>query len=205
MPKGTGVKKGFLTAWVVVIALGALTFGLSIGQWAMYVQTFKCTFLLNNLEMVEETSSLVGIGNAIATVGATIGALFGGRFLYKGKKFCIHAANIITIVGSLVMAGSGPYFSGETFKDAKNQKLYIIMLFAGRLIQGLGGGCYTVYINSMLNDVAPIEYKGPIGVSFQFFVTVGILIANVMGVPFLVNQEKAKCDDIPYYINETKY
>jgi MFS family permease len=36
----------------------------------------------------------------------------------------------------------------------------------GRFIQGLAGGLYTVYINSFLNDIAPIEYKGPIGISF---------------------------------------
>jgi hypothetical protein len=39
----------------------------------------------------------------------------------------------------------------------------------------------------MLNDIAPIEYKGQIGVSFQFFVTVGILVANLLGLPFLIN------------------
>jgi MFS family permease len=199
MPTGTGVKKGFLTAWVLVIALGALTFGLAIGQWSMYVQTFKCSYLLNGKGEVDD-SFLVGFSGAIATVGGTIGALFGGRFLDNGKKVCIHAANIITIVGALIMAASGPYFSGKSFNDTRSQQTYVWMLLAGRVIQGLGGGCYTVYINSMLNDIAPIEYKGQIGVSFQFFVTVGILVANLFGLPFLIN-DGAKCDLIPYYIN----
>ena len=101
----------------MVIALGALTFGLSIGQWSMYVQTFKCSYNLN-----VDDNILVGISGAIATVGGTIGALFGGRFLDNGKKLCIHVANIITIVGAVIMATSGPYFSGETFQDVKSQK-----------------------------------------------------------------------------------
>ena len=154
----------------------------------MYVQTFKCSYLSDANGLVDDKYSfLVGFSGAIATVGGTIGALFGGRFLDNGKKVCIHAANIITILGAVIMLASGPYFTGETFKDAKDQKTYVWMLLAGRVIQGLGGGCYTVYINSMLNDIAPIEYKGQIGVSFQFFVTVGILIANLLGLPFLIN------------------
>jgi MFS family permease len=154
----------------------------------MYVQTFKCTYLSDAKGLVDDKYSfLVGFSGAIATVGGTIGALFGGRFLDNGKKVCIHAANIITILGAVIMAASGPFFDGKSFTKAIDEQTYIWMLLAGRVIQGLGGGCYTVYINSMLNDIAPIEYKGQIGVSFQFFVTVGILVANLLGLPFLIN------------------
>jgi predicted MFS family arabinose efflux permease len=97
----------------LVIALGALTFGLSIGQWSMYVQTFKCSYLSDANGLVDDKYSfLVGFSGAIATVGGTIGALFGGRFLDNGKKVCIHAANIITILGAVIMAASGPFFDG---------------------------------------------------------------------------------------------
>ena len=85
----------------------------------MYVQTFKCSYLLNDKGGADD-SFLVGFSGAIATVGGTIGALFGGRFLDNGKKVCIHAANIITILGAVIMAASGPYFTGETFKDTKS-------------------------------------------------------------------------------------
>jgi hypothetical protein len=85
----------------------------------MYVQTFKCSYLLNDKNEADD-SFLVGFSGAIATVGGTIGALFGGRFLDNGKKVCIHAANIITILGAVIMAASGPYFTGETFKDTKS-------------------------------------------------------------------------------------
>ena len=39
------VNKKFLIAWILVISLGALNFGLPVGQWPMYSQTFSCTFL----------------------------------------------------------------------------------------------------------------------------------------------------------------
>ena len=64
----------------------------------------------------------------------------------------------------------------------------------------------------MLGDLAPIEYKGPIGVSFQFFVTVGIMAMNLAGLPFLINPPNddpkegifKMCDDISTYIDTNK-
>ena len=72
------------------------------------------------------------------------------------------------------------------------------MFLVGRVIMGVGGGCYAVFINSMLNDIAPLEYKGPIGVCFQLFLTLGILISNIIGLPFLITP---KDEDKPLSLN----
>jgi hypothetical protein len=40
----SGINKGFLYGWVVTLALGALSFGYSIGSFAQDIQTFSCLY-----------------------------------------------------------------------------------------------------------------------------------------------------------------
>ena len=86
----------------------------------MYEQTYKCSYLINyDYQSGKDyygnnTVLVLGSSAAIATVGGTIGALFGGGLLKYGKKFCIHIANLVTIIGCAIIAASPPYFKDGT-------------------------------------------------------------------------------------------
>jgi len=58
----TGVNKGFLYGWVITLALGAMSFGYSIGNFAQQASTFKCLYLADKREVgrteLTETYSL---------------------------------------------------------------------------------------------------------------------------------------------------
>ena len=83
-----------------------------------------------------------------------------------GKKNCIIASNLIIVIGCAL-----------TLVKVKE------VVVAGRFLFGLATGAFSVFVPSFINEVTPTELKGPIGSSTQIFITVGILIANLLGIP----------------------
>lgn len=47
----------------------------------------------------------------------------------------------------------------------------------------MGAGAFTVFVPKFINEIAPIEYKGPFGAAGQFMCTAGIFLAALMGIP----------------------
>jgi MFS family permease len=123
-----------------------------------------------------------GIAGSLVQIGGTLGSLTAGAFAKYGKKRCIFAANIISIIGCILITASGPY--GWNTYQADGSK-YLPQLLIGRLIYGLGAGCFTVFVNSFISEVSPNELTGPMGIAFQFFVCVGVLISYLIGMPMI--------------------
>ncbi len=59
-----------------------------------------------------------------------------------------------------------------------------LIIVIGRFIQGLSAGTFSVFVPSFINEITPTELKGPIGCSTQLFITLGLLIAYLLGMPF---------------------
>ena len=107
---------------------------------------------------------IVGVAGAIVQIGGTIGSLTDGAFTKYGKKRCIHVANLLAVIGCILIISSGPYGLKEDYPaDATG---YLPMLLIGRLIYGIGTGCFTVFVNSFISEVSPIELTGPMGIAF---------------------------------------
>jgi MFS family permease len=43
---------------------------------------------------------------------------------------------------------------------------YLPFLLIGRFVYGVGTGCFTVFVNSFISEISPIELKGPMGIAF---------------------------------------
>jgi MFS family permease len=87
---------------------------------------------------------------------------------------------------------SGPYdLENEYPADGTG---YLYLLLSGRFIYGIGAGCFTVFVNSFISEVSPNELTGPMGIAFQFFVCVGVLIANLIGMPMINKLYKPNLD-----------
>lgn len=84
----------------------------------------------------------------LCSLGAAVGSLIAGPFTKYGKKNCIHFANLLIIIGC-----------GMTLVKVKE------VVAAGRFIQGLAAGSFSVFVPSFINEVTPTELKGPIGTS----------------------------------------
>nr|XP_043622894.1 sugar carrier protein C-like [Erigeron canadensis] len=61
---------------------------------------------------------------------------------------------------------------------------YTWMLYAGRLLLGLGIGFANQAVPLYLSEIAPYQHRGALNVMFQLSITIGILVANAVNVGF---------------------
>uniref|UniRef100_A0A6N2KS34 Major facilitator superfamily (MFS) profile domain-containing protein n=1 Tax=Salix viminalis TaxID=40686 RepID=A0A6N2KS34_SALVM len=77
-----------------------------------------------------------------------------------------------TMMASGVLFAAGAIVNGF----AKN----VVMLIVGRLLLGFGIGCANQSVPIYLSEVAPYKFRGAFNMMFQLFITIGILIANLL-------------------------
>ena len=83
-----------------------------------------------------------------------------------GKRKCILYANFFVFVGGSLTV-------------IKN----IPCIIAGRFLYGLACGSFSCTVPGFINELSPIEMKGPLGTFTQILICSGIMIANFMGLP----------------------
>ena len=138
-----GVKKGFLLSFILVIGLGAVNFGYSIGVFNSMQKDFLGVF---DIHLPEDRSFWVSMITTLSSLGAAIGSLTSGPLMKIGKKNCIHLTNAVVIIGATMTL---------------IHKVEVVA--AGRFLYGLGAGAFSVFVPSFINEVTPTELKGPFG------------------------------------------
>jgi len=68
------------------------------------------------------------------------------------------------MLGCIIIISSGPYSLSTDYPDDGTG--YLPFLLFGRFIYGVGAGCFTVFVNSFIIEVSPIELTGPMGIAF---------------------------------------
>eukprot|EP00727_Mastigamoeba_balamuthi_P012072 m51a1_g7488 hypothetical protein (501) ;mRNA; r:241072-243040 len=102
-------------------------------------------------------------------VGCLASALVAGAIAdHVGRNKVILVSEAIYIAGALVCAFSS----------------HIWMLVAGRLVLGLAIGTASVVVPLMIGELSPRSIRGQIGVLNQLSITIGILVAYVIGTVF---------------------
>lgn len=142
-----------------VVAMGPIQFGFSIG----YTSPTQ-TALEESLNLTTTQFSIFG---SLTNIGAMLGALVSGQLAEcLGRKGSLVCAAIPNIAGWLVIALAwGP------------SSLYI-----GRLLVGFGVGVISFSVPVYIAEIAPKHMRGFLGTANQFSVTVGILLAYVLGI-----------------------
>ena len=101
----------------------------------------------------------------VYSAGAMIGALSGGYFAKYGKWNMIMVSNISALIGyGFCIEGS------------------IDFVFIGRFFLGLAIGGYCVFCPKFVNEITPLEFRGPVGAMSQVAVAIGILVVAVYGL-----------------------
>ncbi len=159
----SGIKKGFLIAFIMVVGIGAVNFGYSIGVFNSMQLDYLFVFEINP----EKADTWISLMTTLSSIGAAIGSLTTGPLTRFGKKNCIHGANVLVVIGCTL-----------TLIKVKE------VVLAGRFIFGLAAGSFTVFVPSFINELTPTELKGPFGSATQLLITFGILVANLLGIPF---------------------
>jgi MFS family permease len=93
-----------------------------------------------------------------------IGAISGGAFVKYGKWNMIMACNISSLVG---------------YGFCVYAELYSVMI--GRFFLGLAIGGYCVFCPKFVNEITPVEYRGPVGAMSVVATATGIVIVSIYG------------------------
>jgi sugar porter (SP) family MFS transporter len=144
-----------------IAGLGGLLFGYDTGIIASALLFIRSDFDLGSF----------GQGAVVAAVpiGAVVGAAFAGRLADRlGRRRIILASGIVFIFGALLSAAAP---SAEVLTGA-------------RVILGVGVGLASANAPVYISECAPPEDRGRLVSYFQLSVTVGILVAYLVGLAF---------------------
>ena len=157
-PSPPRVNRGFILRISSIAALGGVLYGYDMGIIAAAVLFVKNTFALSPL-MEELVVSIV-------LIGAMIGAIVGGAVADRiGRRATLVWAAGIFIVGSLLAPLSAS----------------VAMLIVARAIIGIGIGFTSVTAPVYVSELAPPQSRGTLIGLYQFALTVGIVLANLVG------------------------
>ena len=128
------------------------------------------------------TSSTVGLlwafTVALFAVGGCIGGVSNGFFADRlGRKKSLLLNNILGIAGALLMGLSKPCRSYE-------------MIMVGRFLIGLNCGFNSGLCPMYINELAPVQIRGAVGVLFQLGATSSIMLSQILGLPEILGNEK---------------
>ena len=142
-------------------ALGGLLFGYDTGVISSAILLLREAFHLSNL--------MLGVVTSLALAGAALGAGVGGPLSDRyGRRPILIVTACIFVVGGLVSAFA----------------MSLPMLLIGRFIVGLGIGGASMLTPLYLAEIAPARERGALVSFSQLAVTVGILVAYLVGYAF---------------------
>lgn len=108
---------------------------------------------------------------SIYTVGGMIGSYMTGICMQKlGRKGALLASNVLSLLAATLMGFS---------KIADSLEMIII----GRFFIGVFAGLSTGIVPAYITEIAPKHLRGSLGVVSQLAVTIGILTAQLFGLP----------------------
>ncbi|CAJ0581254.1 unnamed protein product, partial [Mesorhabditis spiculigera] len=174
-----GKLTGPLAITTLAIVWGSFQFGYHIGCinapgpmiQAWFGESHRATF---GTPLSDANRTLLwSAAVAIFAFGGMIGGLSSGWFADRfGRKGALLLNNIFAFIAAALMT------------LCKSVNLYPLMI-AGRFVIGFHSGLASGLVPMFLTEVSPINLRGTLGSIHQLFVTIAILVSQVLGLDFL--------------------
>ncbi|XP_012729396.2 solute carrier family 2, facilitated glucose transporter member 1 [Fundulus heteroclitus] len=182
-----GQKKqvtGYLLFSLGTAVIGSLQFGYNTGVINAPEQKLRSFFNDTWMERYGEPISpgvctvVWSVAVAIFSVGGMVGSFSVGVMANRfGRRRSMFLVNCLAVIGGLLMGFSTICYSYE-------------MVIAGRLVIGLFCGLFTGLTPMYVGEVSPTPLRGAFGTLHQLGVVVGILVAQIFGLEFILGSEK---------------
>ncbi|KAJ3597842.1 hypothetical protein NHX12_001358 [Muraenolepis orangiensis] len=173
----------YLLYCVSTAVIGSLQFGYNTGVINAPEQKLRRFFQNVSMERYGEPFSsgantmVWSFAVAIFSVGGMIGSFSVSAMVDKfGRRKSMLLANVLAIVGAVLMGLSGLSRSFE-------------MVIVGRFVIGVFCGLCTGLTPMYVGEISPTELRGAFGTLHQLGVVIGILVAQVFGLEFLLGSE----------------
>ncbi|XP_072282436.1 solute carrier family 2, facilitated glucose transporter member 5 [Pyxicephalus adspersus] len=178
-------KKGRLTTTLVLVTLVA-TIGSSfqygynvaaVNSPAPFMKTFYNETYVNRYGSTLTSNLLAVLWSltvSLYPLGGFFGSLMVGPLVYKiGRKGTLLLNNIFSIVPAILM---GTSVLAKSFE----------VIIASRLVIGICAGLSSNVVPMYLGEMSPKNLRGGIGVMPQLLITIGILMAQIFGIRFIL-------------------
>ncbi len=163
------MRASFYGRYLLFIAgMGGLLYGIDVGIIAAALLYLNKTINLT----VEQTSFIV----AAVLGGSMLSSLVAGILAdWFGRKTMMIVSGLMFVLSvGLIVVSQG-----------------FLPLFAGRLLQGMSGGVIAVVVPLYLAECLSAQSRGRGTAVFQFMLTVGIVVASVVGLAYTRHAEAA--------------
>lgn len=161
-------SKPLATYLLVVSGLGGLLYGVDIG-----VIDPALRYLNRSIQLSEGALSAVV---AAVLAGSIVGSVLAGMLAeWLGRKRMMFVSGLIFVASVAVI------FASQS----------LLPLLFGRLLQGASGGMIAVVAPLYLAECLPPQIRGRGAVVFQFMLTLGIVLAAVVGSYYTAAAEQA--------------
>ncbi|XP_035691344.1 solute carrier family 2, facilitated glucose transporter member 5-like [Branchiostoma floridae] len=186
LSEATTGKLTFLLAFCVFIAaLGPFQYGYTIGVLNVPQQVLKrfyseSYFSIFGVELGSDQFTILwSCTVSIYCLGGLVGSLLVGPLTgsFLGRKWTMVSINLLSVSGALLMWGSKMQTSFQ-------------MIIVGRTIMGVHNGCALMVASMYLAEVSPPNLRGAIGTTPPVFLTIGILVSQILGLQQILGSEE---------------